>query len=334
MKNLNNPEVRRELIASLAVTAVFAAAGFVLLPLAGWLILCAGLCLTGLHLYFTKRRYDRIADLSRSIDFILHGQDEVLVTNEDEGELAILVSEVRKMTVRLREQTDQLKADKVRLTAAIEDIFHQLRTPLTAMNITASLLSKEGLTPEKRLRLTRDLKRQLERTGWLVETLLKMSKIDSETALFREDMVMAAALIEKAAAPFVIPMELRGQTFNVKASGESFKGDMDWSAEALGNILKNAMEHTPEGGEINVTAAETPIYTEFRVTDSGEGFDPEDIPNLFRRFYRGKNASDQSIGIGLALARMIIARQNGTVTASNRREGGAEFLIRFYKTVI
>jgi signal transduction histidine kinase len=152
--------------------------------------------------------------------------------------------------------------------------------------------------------------------------------------MFRRGPVSVKELIQKAADPLMIPMELRGQTLRVTVSDESFSGDADWTAEALGNILKNAMEHTPGGGEIAVNAVETALYTEITVRDNGEGFDPEDIPNLFRRFYKGKNASSDSIGIGLALARMIIASQNGTVTAGNTRDGGAEFVIRFYKSVV
>ena len=334
MKKLNNPEVKGELIAYLLLTAVFSAIGFIFAPVCGIIVLVLGLCLSLLHLLFTKKRYDRIGELSRSIDRILHAQSDVLITRQREGELSILESEVRKMTLRLKEQADQLKSDKVRLTEAMEDIFHQLRTPLTAMNITASLLSAEDLTPERRTRLAHDLKKQLERTGWLVETLLKMSKIDSGTALFRAETVKVSELISRASAPFLIPMELRGQTLRITAGDETFTGDPEWSIEALGNILKNAMEHTPEGGIIEVVARETGLYTEIAIRDNGEGFHPEDIPNLFRRFYRGKNASADSIGIGLALSRMIIANQNGTVSAGNLQTGGAEFVVRFYKSVV
>ena len=120
----------------------------------------------------------------------------------------------------------------------------------------------------------------------------------------------------------------------VKAADERFTGDLNWTAEALGNILKNSMEHTPEGGEISVEAEETALYTELRILDSGSGFDKEDIPHIFERFYKGKNAADSSVGIGLALARSIIAAQNGAISAKNGKDGGAKFTIRFYKSVI
>lgn len=280
------------------------------------------------------RRYRAIARLSNSIDRILHGQDEILFTDSREGELAILTSEVTKMTVRLREQTDALAADKVRLTDAIADISHQLRTPLTSMNLTVSLLSEDGLSDERRLRLTRDLSRSLRRIDWLIDALLKISKIDAGTVGFRSERVSVAELIRRAAAPLMIPMELRGQEILVHADSEEYTGDMQWSVEAIGNILKNCVEHTPEGGSIEISSTENALFTEIVISDSGAGFTPGDIPHLFERFYRGKNADAASVGIGLALARTVITAQNGTVAASNGKNGGAQFTVRFYKNIV
>ncbi|MBQ2230712.1 MAG: HAMP domain-containing histidine kinase, partial [Oscillospiraceae bacterium] len=257
-----------------------------------------------------------------------------LIDDEAEGELGILKSEIRKMTARLSDEADLLSAEKIRLTEAIQDIFHQLRTPLTSMGILASLLENEDLPYERRVERTRELKRQLERTEWLVETLLKLSKIDAGAAQFKKDSVAVREACNKAAEPLIIPMELRGQTLKIKVADERFTGDLSWTAEALGNILKNAMEHTPEGGEISVEAEETALYTELRVTDDGPGFENEDIPHIFERFYKGKNAADSSVGIGLALARSIITAQNGAISAKNGKDGGARFIIRFYKSVV
>ena len=334
MNIYRNPEFRRECLTYGLGTLIFAVIGVFVSPFCSLLLLLAGLFFHLVHLRFAKKRYDRIAQLSRSIDRILHGQDSLLITDSDEGELAILNSEIRKMTVRLREQSDQLLTDKLRLTDAIADIFHQMRTPLTSMNLVVSLLAEEELPFDRRIQLTRELKKQLERTKWLVETLLKMSKIDTGTAPFRREPVSVANLIRNAARPFLIPMELRGIRFSVSVAEETFSGDLAWTTEALGNVLKNCVEHTPEDGSISVRAKENALYTEIVVLDSGSGFDGADLPHLFERFYRGKTATAESIGIGLALARMIVAAQDGTITAENARDGGAQFTIRFYKSVI
>ncbi len=334
MSILNEPDIRRGILADIGIGAAVSAVSFSLGIAAGIAALASCIIYTVIHAITNVRRYRAIARLSNSIDRILHGQDEILFTDSREGELAILTSEVTKMTVRLREQTDALAADKVRLTDAIADISHQLRTPLTSMNLTVSLLSEDGLSDERRLRLTRDLSRSLRRIDWLIDALLKISKIDAGTVGFRSERVSVAELIRRAAAPLMIPMELRGQEILVHADSEEYTGDMQWSVEAIGNILKNCVEHTPEGGSIEISSTENALFTEIVISDSGAGFTPGDIPHLFERFYRGKNADAASVGIGLALARTVITAQNGTVAASNGKNGGAQFTVRFYKNIV
>lgn len=334
MSILNEPDIRRGILADIGIGAAVSAVSFSSGIAAGIAALASCIIYTVIHAITNVRRYRAIARLSNSIDRILHGQDEILFTDSREGELAILTSEVTKMTVRLREQTDALAADKVRLTDAIADISHQLRTPLTSMNLTVSLLSEDGLSDERRLRLTRDLSRSLRRIDWLIDALLKISKIDAGTVGFRSERVSVAELIRRAAAPLMIPMELRGQEIRVHADSEEYTGDMQWSVEAIGNILKNCVEHTPEGGSIEISSTENALFTEIVISDSGAGFTPGDIPHLFERFYRGKNADAASVGIGLALARTVITAQNGTVAASNGKNGGAQFTVRFYKNIV
>ncbi len=335
MKELRNPDYRREWIAYIAAAAVFAAAGLLAAgPVCGGLLLLCGLVFIGLHLLFTRRRYRAIEAVSTEMDRILHGQESLLIGENDEGELSILRSEVQKMTARLKETSDALLADKRYLTRAMEDIFHQLRTPLTAMNLEVSLLGREDLSYERRLELVRELKRQLEHTGWLAETLLKMSQLDTGTVKLRSDSIPVRQLVDRAAEALLIPMELRGQELRIETGEERFTGDLLWTAEALGNVLKNCMEHTPKGGTVTVTAEETPVFTGITVRDTGPGFHPEDIPRLFERFYRGKDAGSGSIGIGLAMSRMVIAAQNGTISADNPAGGGARFTIRFYKGIV
>lgn len=334
MSILNEPDIRRGILADIGIGAAVSAVSFSLGIAAGIAALASCIIYTVIHAITNVRRYRAIARLSNSIDRILHGQDEILFTDSREGELAILTSEVTKMTVRLREQTDALAADKVRLTDAIADISHQLRTPLTSMNLTVSLLSEDGLSDERRLRLTRDLSRSLRRIDWLIDALLKISKIDAGTVGFRSERVSVAELIRRAAAPLMIPMELRGQEILVHEDSEEYTGDMQWSVEAIGNILKNCVEHTPEGGSIEISSTENALFTEIVISDSGAGFTPGDIPHLFERFYRGKNADAASVGIGLALARTVITAQNGTVAASNGKNGGAQFTVRFYKNIV
>ena len=330
-----NREIRDQIVISFAVIFAAAVLAAVFSGLAAVLIvLCCGCAVLGLNIFYLIKRYRRISEISDSIDRILHGQEHILIAGSDEGELSILNTQVRKMTAALKERTDQLASEKIMLSDAIADMFHQMRTPITSMNLQLSLLSESQISYERRLELVRELKKQLERLHWLTETLLKMSKLDADTASFRSDPVQVKELISKACSPFLIPLELKGIELDVKAGTEVFTGDLSWTSEAIGNLVKNCMEHTPEGGRISIEALETPLFTQIEVRDTGSGFDPSDIPHLFERFYRGKNSSENSIGIGLALSRAIIARQNGTITAANASEGGAVFTIKFYKTVV
>jgi signal transduction histidine kinase len=287
------------------------------------------------HLISTYKRYRHIAELSHEIDKILHNSSKLDLNCFSEGELAILHSEIYKMTVRLREQASALKKDKTYLADSIADISHQIRTPLTSINLIANFLADEELSNERRLLLVKDLLHLLSHIDWLISTLLKISKLDAGTVKFAKDTVQVSELIQKAAKSLAIPMDLRNQQLIIKANGnEHFEGDLAWTAEAIENILKNCMEHTPNGGTLTIEVKDTPIYTEFLITDTGTGISPEDLPHLFERFYKGKNSSDSSVGIGLALSRMIITSQNGTIKAENGKNGGALFTIRFHKCTV
>lgn len=329
----NNKELRIGLILIIAVGIGLSAVGFTVSVASGVMILAVCLAITGIHLGTEFYRYRRLQKLSSDLDELLNSGIPLPIRDYEEGELSILANQIQKMTLRLTESADAVKAEKEYLADSLADISHQLRTPLTAMNLTATMLRSPDLTNERRMELSGELRNLLTRTDWLVETLLKLSRLDAGTITLAKDSVSVRELISRAATPIAIPMDLRNLRLIIHCEKEHFQGDLIWSAEALGNILKNCMEHTPEGGTITVTATETALFTQVEVEDTGSGFDGKDIPRLFERFYKGSNASENSYGIGLALARTVIAAQNGTVQAMNGKIG-AKFVIKFYKQVI
>lgn len=330
---LRNAEMKIEGLALLIMTAALTGTGLSFGGACGLGVLLGCLCLSAAHFFFDWRHFRQLQKLSTDLDRLLHSGTPLPIRDYEEGELSILSSQIQKLTLRLTESAEALRREKGSLSDALADISHQLRTPLTAMNLTAAMLSAPELTADRRLSLTRELRKLLSRTEWLVETLLKLSKLDAGTVSLAKDPLMAAQVVNRAAEPLAIPMELRGQRLLVDCGDAGFRGDLTWTAEAMGNLLKNAVEHTPDGGTITVKAQETALYTQITVEDTGPGFDPKDIPRLFERFYKGVGAAGGSCGIGLALARMIITAQNGTIQAANTPTG-ARFTVKFYKQVI
>lgn len=303
-----------------------------------WLFLAGlavGLCAAAYAYYRYRAQRQELRRLNEEIDQILHGNTHLELSRFREGDINVLRDEIYKMTVRLREQTERLSADKRELADALADISHQIRTPLTALNLMNARLLGGGLTGEERQRICLDMRKMLERIEWLVTSLLKMSKLEADAISFNIEEIRMEEFAEAALEPFRIQAEIRD--IRMETAGEAdvaFRGDRAWTLEAVGNIIKNCMEYTPEGGSILVTWEENPLYVQVAVTDSGPGIAPEDLPHLFERFYRGKNAGEGSFGIGLSLAQMIVSRENGVIRAENAPEGGSRFTVRFYKSTV
>ena len=333
MKYLRNRDVLRETFISFVIGVVCMFITYPLIRGYAFLSLFLAIVLVGIHYYFSIKRYEQIARLSLSLDKVLHGS-AIRIDEQYEGELSILSDEISKMVIKLNEQTELLQKDKVRLTNAIADIFHQMRTPLTSINLSLTVLNDEHLSDDKALYYRRNIKKQLEKLQWLIETLLKMSKIDAKTAIFHRQEIFVKDILTKAMEPFAIPVELKEQKLILSCTNEKIYVDDQWTMEALGNLIKNAMEHTPDGGTIQLIASENPLFTEIIIQDNGEGIPEEDIPYMFERFYKGRNAKPESVGIGLAFARMIITAQDGTISVRNNPNGGACFSVRFYKQII
>ncbi|MBQ6823731.1 MAG: HAMP domain-containing histidine kinase [Clostridia bacterium] len=307
--------------------------------LGGWTVglvaFLGSVCFWLLIFWQLHRRERVLQQLARDLDRVLHGAAEVRWEQYAEGELAVLQTEVQKLTLELRDRAAALDEEKHQLADFLADISHQLRTPLTSVSLNLTLLRNPDLPVEQRLQSIRELQRMMQRMDWLINALLKMSKLDSNTAHLQKEPINVHRLVTKAADPLAVSMELRDQRLVLQMEEDvSFLGDPAWSVEAVGNILKNCVEHTPPGGTVTVEAEENALFCQIRIRDTGKGIDPADLPHLFERFYRGKNAGAESIGIGLALARMICAGQNGTLKAENLPEGGAAFTMRFYKSTV
>lgn len=333
MKIFRNKEFKKSFALYCLLSLISSAIAFQLKASFGFLML--SVCIAFLLVFFitTYKRYKKISDLSSDIDKILHGETVVPIEKYSEGELGILHSEIYKMTIRLREQSQNLQDDKIYLANSLADISHQIRTPLTTINLLVSFLSDSDITDERRQKVSHELYDLLSRIDWLITALLKISKLDAGTVQFKTERLPFSELIQKSAAPILVPMELHDQSLNITTNG-SFLGDICWTCEAITNIIKNCMEHTPIGGSISIYTSENALFSEIVISDTGSGIAKKDLPHIFERFYKGENSDDKSFGIGLALARMIISAQNGTIKAENNLDTGAKFTIRFYKGTV
>ena len=274
-----------------------------------------------------KETEKQTAALSGYLDRIMEGQYGILM-QYDTG--SALEDSIYKAVVLLREEREQAQRAKENLADNIADLSHQLKTPAASIGLTLSLLKKKAWDEETKQDIIR-MEGQVGHLQHLVGSMLTLSRLDAGVLELEEKEFDLEEMLVDAVQPFVRQMEEKGICFGIQgADGISLSGDFGWCSEAFGNIIKNCVEHTPERGDISIVCRDNPIYTEIVIQDSGGGFDEADLPRLFERFYRGAGSSKDSAGIGLSLAKSIIEKENGTVTAENTETGGAGFYIKFY----
>lgn len=280
---------------------------------------------------FTYKRFREIKALCTYLQMMYQGMETMDIREYCEGELSLLKSDLYKITNTLRKQADLLQKDKAFLAKSLSNISHQLKTPLTSMMVMNDLLQEE-LPPAKREEFLKQMHQQLKRIEWLVSTLLKMSKIDANAIIFHMQETSLYTLLWKACEPLRIPMELKEQVLELQCDEHiQIMADDNWIIEAFSNIIKNGMEHTPVRGYIKITCVDTPLHIEIKIQDDGLGIDAQDIPHIFARFYKGKQAANGAAGIGLSLTKSILVHHNADIHVASTLDKGSLFIIRFFK---
>lgn len=249
----------------------------------------------------------------------------VVLSALGEDDFSKLEDEIYKTVTYLYQTKDRAVQEKNNFAENLSNIAHQIKTPITAISLSIQMMKRN---PEENH--LEQMEKQLQRLAHLEEALLVLAQLDAGTLPLKKEEIDVFTVLVLAADNLQELFQDTGTSIEIPELGETLiSGDLDWTMEALMNLMKNCMEHSG-GGRICCSYEKNPLYTEILIWDEGEGFAKEDIPHLFQRFYRGRNASRGGIGIGLALAKEIIERQNGTIRARNRVEGGALFEIRFY----
>ena len=336
MRLLRNPEVRIPLFAGIAISVgavililhflkqeTVSVSAVILTVVITLLLLITGFLLSA---YF---HYKQVRNFTVKVDRNLHGHRELNFNEFKEGDFAVLQDVTQGMVMTHYRQEEMLEEDKVFLAKWLADISHQLKTPLASLTLSAEQLSENDVSDADRKRSARRMLDMINRINNFIKTLLKISRLDAEAVQFRKEEISAQELIEDVCDPLEMTMELREITLIKKVPEDiTFVSDKTWLTEALLNIVKNCMEHTPPEGTITIEVSQTAVSTEFVIRDTGGGIDPDDLPHIFERYYRGKDADSSSVGIGLSFTNTVVRKLGGTVKAENHPDGGAIFTVR------
>ncbi len=289
--------------------------------------LISALLLFIINFLYIRNIYKKIGKIDKYMNNILNGDYSIDIKDYCEGDISNLKNDIYKMTIKLKEQSELLIKEKKYLEETLQDISHQIKTPLTSMYMINDILTNESNENIKKEFLIKN-KNQIERIEWLVTSLLKLSRLESGTIKLKKEKISLRELIDKAIEPINVLLELKNIKLTKNIEDVNLNVDINWTVEALLNIIKNACEHTLD--KIEIIGSTNPLYTEIKIVDNGVGISKKDIKHIFERFYKG-NHNKESIGIGLNMSKKIINLQNGLIEVSSKEGVGSTFIIKLYK---
>jgi len=281
-----------------------------------------------------NRIYYRIRKISEGAEAVVEGDFQPIEGGRDEGDIGFLISQFNLMTQRLSENVQALKNEKLFLKRLITDISHQLKTPLASLIMFNDILKNDlTISEQERNTFINESKDQLDRIDWLIKNLLKMAKLEGGVVEFQKKMAPIHNSIEKSLAGLKYFADEKN--INISVSGDRnicVKHDVSWTVEAFSNIIKNCIEHSANGGNIEISWEENNVFLEVTISDKGMGISSEELPRIFDRFYKGPNSCNPTnIGIGLYITKSVIEGQGGAVYVSSEPGKGTKFTIRFMK---
>ncbi len=286
-----------------------------------------------LMIYFLKYNHTKnkkLLEITQYIEEINHQNYKLDIEDNTEDELSILKNELYKTTIMLKEVAQNSLNDKIQLKDSISDISHQLKTPLTSITILLdNILDNPQMEKDTKQEFIKDVKREITNISFLVDALLKLSKFDSNTIVFHNKLEIVEEILKEARKNVLELCDLKNVEIVLQGDNTiQMACDFKWQVEAITNILKNCVEHSNQDSKITIAYGQNKMYTQIEIKDQGKGIDKEDLPHIFERFYKGKNSSSDSIGIGLALAKSIIQNNNGCIVAKSELDKGSTFMIK------
>lgn len=282
---------------------------------------------------YLRKRDKKIKQITQYINQIKNRKYDLDINKNSEDELSNLKNELYKITVMLKEESEISKKDKDNLKMSVEDISHQLKTPLTSITIMLdNLKDNPDMDENIKQKFIFEISKQIDWINWLVISMLKLSKLDANVVQFYEEKIILKKFIDEIIKNLEIPIEIKNLQIIIEGDEKaSFIGDYKWQQEAVTNIIKNCIEHNKDNAKIYIKYEENTLFTKITIRDEGEGITKEDLKHIFERFYKGQNSSENSVGIGLALAKNIIEKNNGMISCKSEVDKGTEFVIKYMK---
>ena len=284
-----------------------------------------------IFLKFNNKKDLEINKITKCIERINKRDYKLEIDDMSEDELSILKNEVYKTTIMLKEAAENSNREKLELKDSLSDISHQLKTPLTSILIILdNIIDDPDMDKEVREDFIRDIKREINNISFLVQSILKLSKLDTNTINFIVENVKSEKLIKESIKNVSMLSDLRNVDIKLNIKDNPvIKCDCKWQVEAISNILKNCIEHSNNNSNVIISIEDNKVYSKITITDNGGGIDKDDLPHIFERFYKGKNSTPDSVGIGLSLAKAIIEKDNGTINVESSNKGSS-FIIKYF----
>lgn len=297
------------------------------------IIIAGGIAVTIVLLSYNKKREEKISDINSYIGKVNSGNYELKIEENGEDELTKLRNELYKTTVLLRETAENSEKEKTNLSNSLTDISHQLKTPLTSIRIMIDNIQNNPDMDEKtRNEFIEDISKQIDWISSLVISLLKLAKFDAGSIVMRDEEINVKKLIQNIISNLEILIDIKDIKIEENISEQiTLFADYNWQLEALTNIIKNCVEHSFDGGKIKIEAESNSVFTKIIITDEGEGIEKKDLNRIFERFYKSAKSSENSIGIGLALAKTIIEKERGYIKVESEVGKGTKFEIKYLK---
>ena len=281
---------------------------------------------------YEKRKDKELKEITKYIEEINRKNYSLKIDGISEDELSILKNEIYKTTIMLKESAENSRKDKIELKKSLEDISHQIKTPLTSILIILdNLIDNPNMDESTRYEFIRDVKREVVNVNFLIQAILKLSSFESNTVSYIKEKNNINTILEYAIKNVSTLCDLKNVGIELKDKPDiELVCDSKWQIEALTNILKNCIEHSKSGGKVIISCENNNAYIQLVIKDFGDGISKKDLPHIFERFYKGENSTPDSIGIGLALSKAIIEQDNGKINVKSDKDG-TQFIIKYFR---